>query len=185
MNYKSLLLATLVMTLSCSHKDKKPEEYEVMKTTAVETAEVTDVDYTNRKITLSGKDGPVVISAGDEVKNLNQIKKGDTVVAQYEEALVYSIDKGGKIESPEVSASEWSAKPGKEPGAGVKAELTASLLVADINRNKPSVTLQNNAGELQTFKVAHPERLKVLDVGDVVNVKYSEAMALKVEKKSI
>lgn len=180
----SLMMAMLLglISISCSHKSK-PKEYEVMSSTETETAKVTNVDYKNKTITLDTNEGPVIFAAGDEVKNLNSIKKGDTVVAEYKEALVYSIDKSNGKEYPTYSSDTWSAKPGEAPAAGAKAQVSTSVVVTDINRSVPSVTLRNDAGEKATFKVAHPERLKEVDVGDIVNIRYSQAMALKVEKK--
>jgi Cu/Ag efflux protein CusF len=182
MKNKSLLLAALIVAISCSHKKEKPKEYEVMKNTAEETAKVQNIDYKTRKITLSTNDGPVTIVAGDQVKNFDQIKKGDTVKAQYQEALVYTISEKGEAESAKISSDVKTAKAGETPAASTTTELTASLVVTDINRDANTVTLRNAGGEKEVFKVQHPERLKDIDVGDVVNIKYSEAMAVKVEK---
>lgn len=180
----SFMMATLsgLILLSCSHKPQKPKEYEVMNQTVTDSARVSDVDYKNRKITLATDEGPVTILAGDEVTNLNSIKKGDNVLAEYKSALVYSIDKSGKQKDSTLSNDSWTSKPGDLPAAGVKTEVTTSVLVTDIDRNAPSVTLKNENGEKETFKVAHPERLKDVDIGDLVNIKYSEAMAVRVEK---
>lgn len=180
----SIMMAMLVglVSASCSHKQSKPKEYEVMSQTITDSAKVSSVDYTNRRITLATDDGPVTIAAGDEVKNLNAIKKGDTVVAEYKEALVYSIDKEDAKEYPTYSSDTWTAKPGEPPAAGAVSQVSTSVVVTDVNRSEPSVTLTNDAGEQAKFKVAHPERLKGVDVGDIVNIKYSQAMAVKVEK---
>jgi len=63
---------------------------------AVETMEVTAVveaiDYQTRAVTLKGPEGKVYhVKAGPEVKRLNQIKKGDTVVARYSQALAIKV----------------------------------------------------------------------------------------------
>lgn len=175
------LLATALIVVGCT-KDK-PKEYDVMRTTVQETAKVTKVDYAKRRITLATEDGPVTIVAGNEIRNLNSIHKGDTVVAEYKSALVYSIEKPGKQAMEDYSSEAWKAKPGEQPAAGAKAEVTTSATITDIDYKEPAVTLQNKAGEKQSFHVQHPERLKGVHVGDVVNIKYSEAIALKVEKK--
>lgn len=181
----TMLTMTLLISLSCAHKEKKTTSYEVMKNTEKETAEVTDIDYKTRKLTMKTDEGPVTITAPAEVKNFEQIKKGDTVVAEYQEALAYYIDKGGNPQSDKESSDYHANKIGEMPGAEAKSEVTASLTVTDINKKEKEVTLKNAAGESQTFDVAHPERLDDLNLGDVVNVKYSEAMVIKVEKKQI
>lgn len=176
------LLASALLLFACT-KDKKPKEYDVMRTTMQESAKVTKVDYAKRRISLLTEDGPVTVVAGDEIRNLDQIHKGDKVIATYQSALVYSIEKPGKQSMEDYNAEVWRAKKGEEPGAGTKMEVKTSALITDIDYKEPSVTLQNKAGEKQQFHVQHPERLQGVKVGDVVNIKYTEAMALKVEKK--
>lgn len=177
----STALITLLITISCS-SNKKPKEYDVMRTTMQDTAKVTKVDYDNKKITLATNDGPVVLN-GEDIRNLNSIKKGDTVIAEYKSALVYSIDKSGKKQDTDLSMDAWRGKPGEQPAAGSTMEVITSAVITDIDYDEPSVTLENEEGEKQDFPVKHPERLQGVKVGDVVNIKYSEALALRVEKK--
>ena len=48
------------------------------------------IDYKTRMVTLVGADGePFTIKAGDEVKNLAQVKVGDEVVATYYQSIAY------------------------------------------------------------------------------------------------
>lgn len=183
MKFTSLLVSALLL-VACT-KDKKPKEYDVMRTTMTETAKVTKVDYTKRRITLDTDDGPVTIVAGNEIRNLNSIKKGDTVVAEYQSALVYTIEKPGKQAMEDYDAKAWRAKKGEQPGAGTKTEIRTSAVITDIDYKEPAVTLQNKAGEKEEFHVQHPERLQGVKVGDVVNIKYSEAMAVRVQKKPV
>jgi len=186
----ALLLALFAMTLAGCSTPKKappPEEkkvYEVAKHGTSRTSKVMAVDYESRKITLDINNKPVVVYAGDDVKNLDQIKKGDTVVTTYEEALVYSINKEEKRASEMKAKGEsWTAKPGEHPAAGSKQEYTATVIVKNIDRNEPSVTLEDVDGVRQTLKVLHPERLKNLQIGDAVDITYTQAVAIKVEKK--
>ena len=52
------------------------------------TAQVVGIDKATRTLTLKGpQSGVVDIAAGDEVKNFDQIKLGDFVVARYAQAL--------------------------------------------------------------------------------------------------
>ncbi len=58
------------------------------------TAKVENVDYNKRKITLSGPNGgTVTLSVNKRVKNLKEIKRGDTVLARVTEAIVMDIRK--------------------------------------------------------------------------------------------
>jgi Cu/Ag efflux protein CusF len=58
------------------------------------SAEVLKVDVKNRKITLKGADGNVItMNVPDEVKRLNEIKKGDHIVAERTVAVVIDVRK--------------------------------------------------------------------------------------------
>lgn len=51
------------------------------------TAVVESIDYTTRMVKLRGPEGKTkTVKAGPEVKRLNEVKKGDTVVVRYTEA---------------------------------------------------------------------------------------------------
>jgi hypothetical protein len=65
----------------------------VVKTTQV-TATVEDIDYAKREVKLKGPEGNTVkITVGDKVKRLDEVKKGDQIVARYTEALAVSVAK--------------------------------------------------------------------------------------------
>lgn len=148
------------------------------------TATVKNIDYNSRKVSLMTADGKEFdIIASDMVKNLKQIKKGDTVTAKYTEAVVYNINKGGKAIAPTVTTAATSARPGSQPEAKVARQVTATVIISEIDRKTPSVTFKGASGETQTFKVMHPEKLNGVNVGDSVDITYTEALALKVDKK--
>ena len=70
------------------------------KVTVAETAQLTAsveaVDKAKRLITLKGPEGNTfVFQAGPAVKNFDQIKVGDLVVARYIEALTLELKPGG------------------------------------------------------------------------------------------
>ena len=63
---------------------------------AIETVEVTStveaIDYTTREVKLKGPEGKIMkVKAGPEVKRLNEVKKGDTVVARLTEAVSIKV----------------------------------------------------------------------------------------------
>ena len=58
------------------------------------SAQVVGIDKATRTVTLKGPKGDTVdLVAGDEVKNFDQIKLGDFVVARYMEALTLELRK--------------------------------------------------------------------------------------------
>jgi Cu/Ag efflux protein CusF len=75
-----------------SPKGEKPGGLAVQ--TAQKTATVEDIDYTTREVKLKGSDGNTMkIKVGDKVKRLEEVKKGDRIVATYTEALAVSVAK--------------------------------------------------------------------------------------------
>jgi len=55
-----------------------------IETVGFMTARVDEIDYTTRKVGLMLPEGKIVrFTAGDQVKRLNEVKKGDEVVVQY------------------------------------------------------------------------------------------------------
>ena len=81
------------------------------------SAQVVAIDKTTRTVTLKGPQGNAVdIVAGDEVKNFDQIKLGDFVVARYGQALTLELRKTKvKAGEPTVREEAARAKPG-DPG---------------------------------------------------------------------
>lgn len=154
-------------------------------TTTESKATVKDIDYKTRKVTLQSIDGDEFsFIAGDKIKNLDQIKKGDTVVANYTEAVVVEIGHQGKAKAPTSTTVTKSARPGSKPQGGITRQVTTSVIISAIDKKTPSVTFKNADGETETFKVIHPERLQGVKVGDKIDITYTEALALKVEKTS-
>ena len=164
-------------------KSTPAEQGEAKIVSSEARATVKAIDYKTRKVTLQTSDGKEsTFVAGNKVKNFDQVKKGDVVVADYMQAVVYDISKGGKAMAPHETTMSESARPGSAPEGTVAREVTASILITAIDKKTPSVTFKNAAGETETFKVKHPERLEGVKVGDTANITYTEALALKVEK---
>ena len=63
-----------------------------IKTSGHMTARVEDIDYQSRMVTLTMPQGETMsLKVGDQVKSLNEIKKGDEVVVQYTQAVAISV----------------------------------------------------------------------------------------------
>jgi Cu/Ag efflux protein CusF len=146
------------------------------------TATVQEIDYQKRTLTLKAADGreeSFVIDAA--VKNFDQIKKGDLVVATYAEALAYDVKKDGGG-STGAAAGAATAKPGEKPAGVVARETTIAVTITAIDEKAPSVTFKGPAGNTRTVKVKDVAKLKTVKVGDQVELTYTEALALSVEK---
>lgn len=148
------------------------------------TAKVNSVDYENRLLTITGPDGYTdVLEVDEAVKNFKQIKAGDQIVAKYYESLAYEVFKAGEAPGGiQVTQGADAAKPGKKPAAVGARTVTVTTTITAIDPSKPSVTLKGPAGNSQTVKVKDPKKLEGVKVGDQVQITYTEALAVSVEK---
>jgi hypothetical protein len=56
------------------------------------------------------------------------------------------------------------------------------MTIAGIDRAKSEATLRGPNGRVTTVRVRDPEKLDAVHVGDVVDITYTEALAVAVEK---
>ena len=148
------------------------------------TATVKAIDLKTRHVTLQRADGSVVkFVAGDEVRNLPQVKVGDQVTVTYYESLAYEVKKPGTAVPGARSPRGWVApSSGRSRAAPPGGVTTLTATIAGIDKEAKTVTLQTADGETTTIKVRHPEKLDQVSVGDLVEITYTEALAISVEE---
>ena len=149
---------------------------EVVADVVKKTATVTSIDLKTRELGLKGEDGKEFTVVVDQAaKNLDQVKKGDVIVAAYAEALAYEVNKSGSASGPGAGTSTTlkTAKPGEKPAGVITQRTTLTAAVTAIDPKAPSVTLTGPGGNAKTIKVKD---------GDSVDITYTEAVAISVEK---
>jgi hypothetical protein len=147
------------------------------------SAQVVAIDKTTRTVTLKGPKGNVVdIVAGEQVKNFDQIKVGDLVVARYAQALTLELRKT-RAASGEAVVKEEAAKSkaGERPAVAGARSVTLLADVVAVDPKASTITLKGPKGNEVTLDVRNPEQFKVVKKGDQVEVTYTEALALSVE----
>ncbi len=147
------------------------------------TATVKAIDQKTRMVTLKRADGSLIkFRAGDEVRNLPQVKVGDEVTVTYYESLAFEVKKPGDA-APGASVAEAAerAKVGEKPGATGARVTTVTTTIAGIDKSAGTVTLKTPDGELTTIKVRNPDNLNRVAVGDLVQITYTEALGISVE----
>jgi hypothetical protein len=60
--------------------------------------------------------------------------------------------------------------------------VTITVSITAIDPSVPSVTFTGPQGNSRTVKIKDPSKLKGVSVGDTVEISYTEALALKIEK---
>lgn len=146
------------------------------------SATVEAVDAANRLVTLKGPEGnSFVVKAGPEIRNFDRIKVGDIVDARYTEALTLELKKGGggvreRIESESAGVS----KPGERPAAAAGRTVTVVADVIAVNAAKQSVRLRG-PNRTVDLKVRDPEQFKLIKVGDQVEARFTESVAIALD----
>ena len=177
-----VLVALSATTMASAAEPQQALPAEAIVSSTEVTATVTKIDQATREVTLKPDDGDEFsFIASDEVKNLGQVKVGDRVTVTYAEALAYEVKKGGEVASPATVVAGKSADPGAKPAGAIARQTTATVAIVAIDPKVPSVTFKGPAGNTKTIKVMHPEKLQGVQVGDTVELTYTEALAIKLE----
>jgi hypothetical protein len=151
------------------------------------TARVQAIDQATRLVTLRGPEGNVFeIHAGPEVRNLAQVQVGDDVVVSYYESVAITAHKPGEKEPViETSVDVSRAKLGETPAGSDVQRTTIVATVVGINRSEGTVTVKGPRGKTVTVAARDPKRLERLAIGDLIELVYTEALAIGVEKAPV
>ncbi len=150
-------------------------------------ARVKAINQKTRKVTLVGPQGNTfTVVAGEEVRNLPQVKAGDTVVVHYHSSVVFVLGAPGTQPPPDtMSVGGGRAAPGQMPAGAAGTRLVVTGLVVGVDPVAHTVSLvDRSGGAVRTIDVVDPERQKQLDrinVGDTITAVISEAIAVAVE----
>ena len=147
-------------------------------------ARVVGLDKTSRGIDLKRPDGKVVsITAGDEVKNFDQIKLGDDLVVRYMRSLSLELMKSGSaVREGSEKTDAVRAKAGDKPGAAAGRQVTVIANIIAIDKKAKTITLKGPKGNVVDLVVEDPKQIALAKVGDQVEAVYTEALAISVEK---
>ena len=191
---KTVIVLLIAMTLpmpSLAQAQKSPVAGGVVvasepgKAVIAEVAEITAtvvaIHKASRTVTLRGPQGNSVdIVAGPEVRNFEQIRVGDRVVVQYQQALSLELRKTRTSGEPTETVVAARAAPGQRPAGAIGREIHALVDVVAVDPKKSTITLKGPQGNVIELKVRNQDQFKVVKKGDQIEVVYSEAFALAV-----
>jgi hypothetical protein len=153
-------------------------------------AKVTAIDQSTRMVTLVGPQGrSQTLKVGDEVRNLPQVKVGDTVNVVYHASVTYVLaPRGTKLPDNSVTAAGARAAPGQMPAGAVGAKIVVTSTVIGIDLARHSLQLVDpDGGQVRTVDVVTPEgqqSMKMIKIGDTITGVASEALAIVVAPAS-
>jgi Cu/Ag efflux protein CusF len=180
--FKSILAVLLISMFSVTLTKAQNNKGEGIVSSQTVTATVTKINHKSREVTIKTADGQVAkFVASTDVQNLDQVKKGDLITVVYTEAFTYEVKKHSTTTAGTTTAGAV-AKPGEKPAGAVAQQTTVTVKITAVNTKTPSVTIKGSDGEEQTIKVKDPSKLSGIKVGDMVDITYTEAFAIKVDK---
>jgi len=183
----SALVAALALAVPAMAQEsaKKPKATYSKKQTKTVKATVKSIDLPTRHVvitTADGQDHEFVV--GKQARNLPQVKVGDDVIVQYQEALAVEVNEADPtkpLPQPTEAVATDRSEAGKKPEGVVARTVTLSGTVEAIDLNKKVATIKGSGGNTVEVTMQHPERWQNVKVGDTVTAKYSEALALSVQ----
>jgi hypothetical protein len=160
----------------------KPKVGEAAVVTVRGTVEA--IDKEKQTVTLKGPKRSITIQVRDP-KKLDAIKVGDPVVGKYYEAIALEVKKAGTA-TPGVTAQREQAtsKAGETPAGAVGERVTITATIDAIDKAAKTVTLKGPEGRTETVKVRDPKNLEAVQVGDLVEITHTRALAIALDKST-
>ncbi len=146
-------------------------------------ATVEAIDPAARTVTLKGPRGKTfTVSVDDKVVNLAGVKVGDEVLATYYEAIAFELKKPGEaVPSKSVIEGVTKPEPGASPSGVGSRQVKVVATIEAIDPGKGTATLKGPDGKTVKVKARDPRNLEKVKVGDLVEITYTEALAISIK----
>jgi Cu/Ag efflux protein CusF len=177
----TLLASMLVAALSVSANESSGKPSAMVEGTATAVSIVVAIDKESRKITLKGSEGDLVaFTAGPEVRNFGQVKRGDQVIMSYYEGFAIEFSPKGsgareRVDSVDVERAELGEKPGAKITGSIAA--IGTVMAVDVENRKVTLKGANKTVVLEASKDIDLSQIKV---GDKVEALYIQSYAVNV-----
>jgi len=140
------------------------------------------IDKDKQTVTLKGPKQTLTVKVRDPQK-LDAIKVGDPVIGKYYESLMIELKKPGEG-TPGVSSEKATAtsKPGEVPAGAIAQQVTVTATIVAVDKKAGTVTIKGPEGNTVTVKARDPKNLEKVKAGDNVDITYTEALAISLDK---
>jgi hypothetical protein len=144
---------------------------------------ITAIDKDSREITL--KDDSTgekwVYTAGPEVRNFDQLERGDIVIAERFEGVAVALGpKGSGLKDRITEVDSERAAPGDKPGMSVTESTYVEAEIVEVDAERGIVAIEGPE-RLLTLQVGEEVDLSGVEVGQVVELLYVESISISVE----
>jgi hypothetical protein len=173
-----IAVAVLVWTASLAMGQAKSVTTEMR----VETGIVEAVEAATRTVTIKKADGSYVTTvAGPDIKRFDEVKVGDKITARYYENLVIRVKQPGEPDT-DTTAKGTTGSGQALPGGTKARQRTITATITDIDMAAPTVTFTGPNGWKYTSKVQDPAALAKVKVGDKVDIVWTDALLVSLER---
>ena len=174
------MAAAVLLVVACAQTPKPVTVTDTITATAV----VESIDQATRTATLRTADGrALVVRAGPDVRNFDQVKAGDRLRVSFTDALAAEVIKPGSGVTS-VTPSVSRAAAGAMPSGSVSVATQGVVKVQSVDAASNRVTVTGADGVPLTLNVRDAQAqqfIRGLKAGDEVQLTYTESVAVSVE----
>jgi hypothetical protein len=185
MKSASVFIASIVGFAGMAFAAKPPPSYNSESVQSI-SATVESIDLAKRLVVLKGPKGRTeTVEVSQAVRNLAQVKVGDSVVVKYYASIAAVIVPKGAATDLTNSSGVTRAAEGAKPGVAVGNIVVATVVIQAVDKESHTVVFSGSDGLVRNVEVTDPDAQKfvaTLKKGDQVEVTFGEALAVSVEE---
>src|SRR5262249_54471532 len=107
------------------------------------------------------------------------------VIARYVEALAIEVKKPGTTTpGTTVQESRVSSNPGETPAGGAGPGGSGAAARPALDKKGRTSTIKGPQGNSEALKAVDPKNLDAVKVGDMVEIRYFQALAVSLDKSA-
>ena len=139
------------------------------------------IDPFARALTLRTSAGQMQVYVAREVKVFDELKTGDSIKVRVIESVIVAARPGAKLTVP----ADTTAAAKKEPAVDqdVMQQLKATVRIESVDRATNMVVYTAGDNRRVVRQVADRGLLEGLNAGDVVEITYTRARAIEIERQ--
>jgi len=173
------------LSLQAGMEASTAEKPSFSATQTVQMVAVVDaIDREARTVTLRGPEGNTrTLQAREDSTNIDQIEVGDKVDVEYMLSLSIEVYANDGMEPGEgMMAVDAVNEEGDTPAVVQAVSTVKTATVEEINIEANTFKLKWPGDEVKEYEAMNPENLKKAEVGDLVVVTQTEAVALRLQE---
>ena len=147
-----------------------------------ETGTVEAIEASTRTVTIKKADGTYVQTvAGPDLTRFSEVKVGDKITAKFYENVVVRMKHPGEADV-DTAATGTTGSAQDLPGGTKAKQRTITATITAIDPATPSITFTGPNDWKYTSKVQDTEALAKVKVGDKVDIVWTEAVLVSLER---